>query len=45
VLSPADSDTGRSVGMAAKKFYTGAKSGYCGKVQPRNTKADWGTKG
>jgi hypothetical protein len=37
--------TGRSVEMAANKFYTEAKFGYCGKVPPRNGKGDWGAKG
>lgn len=36
---------GRSVEMAAQKYYTEAKIAYCGKVQTRNRKGDWGTKG
>ena len=37
--------TGHSGQMAAQKVYTDAKLGYCGKVQPRNGKGNWGTKG
>jgi len=37
--------TGRSVEMAAQKFYTDAKFGCCGKVRASNTNGDWGSKG
>ena len=37
--------TGRSVEMAAQKFYTDAKFGWSGKVQWHNTNGDWGSKG
>ena len=36
---------GRSVEMAAKKFYTGAKFGWYGKLPRHNTNGDWACKG
>jgi hypothetical protein len=36
---------GRSVEMAAQKFYTEAKFGCCGKLHPHKTNGDWGSKG
>jgi hypothetical protein len=37
--------TGRSVEMAAQKFYTDAKFACCGKTQRHNTNGGWGSKG
>ena len=37
--------TSRSVEMAAQKFYTDAKFGWCGKLPRHNTNGDWACQG